>query len=105
MTHDLERIAFFIAHHRGVSADVVQEELASQYSSPSQKTHCPQCGAELKWKNLLAHVLRKHPVKIHWNNIPIVREQKKLKKEQREALGPLPEAHFVQGGAPGLGKK
>ena len=102
---DLQRIAFFIAQHRGVSEDDVQIELASKFSSADQMTHCPQCGAELRWKNLLAHVLKKHPVKIHWNKIPIVREQKKQKKELKEAVGPLPTAHFVQGGSPGLGKK
>lgn len=105
MMEDLERIAFFIAHHRGVREEDVLKKLASQFSSPDQMTHCPQCGVELKWKNLLAHVLKKHPAKIHWNNIPIIRAQKKQKEKLKEALGPLPTAHFVQGGAPGLGKK
>lgn len=104
MTAELKRTAFFLAHHRGVSEEDVFNELVSRFTSPDRKTSCPQCGVELKWKNLLAHVVKKHPIKIRWKNIPIIRAQKQEREKLKKALGSMPTAHFVQGGAPGLKK-
>ena len=76
----------------------------SQFPCEDQTTQCLKCGVEVKWKNLLAHVMKKHPIKVHWKSIPILRAQQLEKQKIKKALGSTPTATFVQGGATGLKK-
>jgi len=104
MQKDLKRSAFFLAHHKGVAEEEMFNRLLSRFSDPEQTTTCPICDVKLKWKNLLQHSIKKHPIKIKWSKIPVIRKQKAERRKARRAAGERPSATFVSGGATGLKK-
>lgn len=104
MVDDIKRIAFFVAHHNGLEEINVIETLNHLYKNDEDLTDCLICKQSLKWKNLLTHTLKKHQVKVNWNNIPIIKSQKLEKAKLSKALGKNEYVTILQVGSTGLGK-
>ena len=109
MTDDkwLRYQAMKLSERKGISIEDALEQVKNdpELGKANEVFRCPDCGVEVKGKNLAAH-MKKHPSgpKIKWGRIPIIKEQKKKKKRLKELAG-KPETKFVSGGLPSLGKK
>lgn len=102
MKDELRSSAFFLSHHKGISQEEMIDILLSKFTGPDCFLTCPICNKSIKWKKLLEHSIKKHQVKVSWNNIAIIQKQKEERRKIKKTVGKHPKATFVNGGAPGL---